>query len=270
MRKKMMKRVVQLFACFAFVIPHPANGDGVCLPPSAATIARSTNDLWQAERFTELDTYVTDLLTRFPGYVPVKVAASFVKQVVRGEWIDARTQLDAVLTHLSGRTEHDEFAARVQVARMRLDTVIQNLESKGKTFPTAADPQVMKNMFDEIAPPMPSGNRPPPPTLDLVGPAPEEFVGDTGATPSVSIAAPLNGALVTAGSPVGVSVSVANGPVPICKVDIYDGPTLVGTDTESPYSLTWIPGSGDHDLKGVATDYKNRVGQSALVRVTAQ
>ncbi len=53
------------------------------------------------------------------------------------------------------------------------------------------------------------------------------------------------------------------------KVDFYNGSTLLGTDTSSPYAFTWTNvAAGSYTLTARATDNGNATGTSSVVNVT--
>ena len=85
------------------------------------------------------------------------------------------------------------------------------------------------------------------------------------ATPTVSLTAPASGASVVAGTATTISASAtaATGHT-IASVSFYAGSTLLGTDTTSPYSLTWTPtAGGSYSLTAKATDNSGSIAQSA-------
>jgi photosystem II stability/assembly factor-like uncharacterized protein len=88
--------------------------------------------------------------------------------------------------------------------------------------------------------------------------------------PTVSITAPVNNSVVAAGSNVTISAN-ASSPGSISKVDFYNGSTLLGTSTASPYSNTWntIP-AGSYTLTAVATDNNGLTTTSAAVNIQAE
>lgn len=92
---------------------------------------------------------------------------------------------------------------------------------------------------------------------------------------TVSITAPANGAVFTAGSNITLSATAnATGGYTISKVEFFrGGTTLIGTDTSSPYSITWnnVPG-GSYTLTAKATAIKknnpDQTQTSAPVSIT--
>ena len=74
---------------------------------------------------------------------------------------------------------------------------------------------------------------------------------------SVSLTAPAAGAVFASGSNITVSANATrtNAQRPITKVEFFAGATLIGTDTTSPYSITWanVP-SGTYSLTAKVTD----------------
>jgi len=57
--------------------------------------------------------------------------------------------------------------------------------------------------------------------------------------PTVSLSAPANGATFTAPATITVSATASDPDGTVTKVDFFAGTTLIGTDTTSPYSITW-------------------------------
>jgi chitinase len=91
---------------------------------------------------------------------------------------------------------------------------------------------------------------------------------------TISLTAPANGATYTA--PAAVTVS-ANATPPsgytISKVEFFQGTTLIGTDTNSPYSINWSNvGQGNYSLTAKATAIKknspNQTGISSARSIT--
>jgi len=87
--------------------------------------------------------------------------------------------------------------------------------------------------------------------------------------PSVSITSPANNATFATGSNITVSASASDSDGSVSKVDFYNGTTLLGTDTSSPYSFTWnAVGAGTYTLTAKATDNANAVTTSSAVNIT--
>jgi subtilisin family serine protease len=92
--------------------------------------------------------------------------------------------------------------------------------------------------------------------------------GDTTA-PTTSITAPTGGSTVS-GSAVTVSASASDN-VGVTKVDFYVGTTLIGSDTTSPYSISWDTTTytnASYTLTSKAFDAAGNVGTSGAVSVT--
>ena len=87
--------------------------------------------------------------------------------------------------------------------------------------------------------------------------------------PSVSLAAPANGSTFTAPATITVSATAADADGTVVRVDFYQGATLIGTDTTSPYSVTWSNvGAGSYTLTARATDNAGATTTSAARTVT--
>jgi hypothetical protein len=91
----------------------------------------------------------------------------------------------------------------------------------------------------------------------------------TNAAPSVSIASPVNGAAFTAPATIGITATAADSDGTVARVEFYNGSTLLGTDTSSPYQWAWtsVP-AGTYTLTARAFDDKGAQTTSAAVSVT--
>ena len=70
--------------------------------------------------------------------------------------------------------------------------------------------------------------------------------------PSVALSAP---AAAVAGTATTLSATASDSDGSIAKVEFFDDGTLIGTDTTSPYTVSWTPASaGTHTLTARATD----------------
>ena len=86
--------------------------------------------------------------------------------------------------------------------------------------------------------------------------------------PTATITAPAEGA--TFPSPATVTVE-ATGSDPdgyVTQIAFYANGVLIGTDSSSPYSVTWTPALGSYALSAVATDNEGGTGASAPVNAT--
>jgi hypothetical protein len=92
----------------------------------------------------------------------------------------------------------------------------------------------------------------------------------TSSTPlSARITAPADGAQFASGSAIPIEASALGGSGTISKVEFFAGASLIGTDTSSPYSLTWSNApAGEHVLTAKATDSAGAAATSASVKVT--
>ena len=79
-----------------------------------------------------------------------------------------------------------------------------------------------------------------------------------GGTPnpvSVSITSPSTTATLVLGNNITISASASTTSGSITQVSFYNGSTLIGTTTSSPYSITWTPtASGTYSISAVATN----------------
>jgi endo-1,3(4)-beta-glucanase len=94
-------------------------------------------------------------------------------------------------------------------------------------------------------------------------------VNAANSAPAVSITSPANGAAFTAPASITINANATDSDGTINKVDFYNGATLLGTDTSSPYSFSWTGvGAGTYSITAKATDNSLAVTTSAAVSVT--
>jgi hypothetical protein len=73
--------------------------------------------------------------------------------------------------------------------------------------------------------------------------------------PAVSLTAPANGSTYTAPASITVSATASDTDGTVVRVDFYQGSTLIGSDTSSPFTITWgNVGAGTYTLTARATD----------------
>lgn len=78
--------------------------------------------------------------------------------------------------------------------------------------------------------------------------------GTASVIPTVSFTAPANNSTSCVGTPITLTASTSIASGSISKVDFYDGTTLLGTSTTSPYSYIWTnPSAGSHTIGVIAT-----------------
>jgi hypothetical protein len=93
--------------------------------------------------------------------------------------------------------------------------------------------------------------------------------GTTNQLPVVTITAPTVGATFTASATIAVAASATDTDGSISRVDFYSGSTLLGSDTSSPYELSWANvAAGIYSLKAIAVDNTGASTTSAPVAVT--
>ena len=73
----------------------------------------------------------------------------------------------------------------------------------------------------------------------------------------------------TTGVAMTLGATAADGDDGVAKVEFFDGSTLLGEDTSSPYSLSWTPAAtGAHSITARATDTRGAATTSTAVNVT--
>jgi hypothetical protein len=87
--------------------------------------------------------------------------------------------------------------------------------------------------------------------------------------PTVSITSPSNGATFTAPANITINATASDSDGTVTKVDFYQGTTLLGTDTTSPYSNTWNNvAAGSYTLTAKATDNGGAFTTSSPINIT--
>ena len=91
----------------------------------------------------------------------------------------------------------------------------------------------------------------------------------TNQPPSVSLTAPAGGSTFTAPASMTVSASASDSDGTVSRVDFYQGSTQIGSDTSSPYSMSWTNvAAGTYSLTAVARDDDGATRTSSAVSVT--
>ena len=91
----------------------------------------------------------------------------------------------------------------------------------------------------------------------------------TNTPPTVSLTAPAAGSSYIAPASVTIAATAADANGSIARVDFYAGSTLVGSDTASPYSVTWSNApAGAFSLTAVARDNAGAATTSAALGIT--
>jgi hypothetical protein len=93
--------------------------------------------------------------------------------------------------------------------------------------------------------------------------------GTANQPPAVSLSSPANGASFAAGATVTMSATASDADGTVSRVVFYAGSTAIGSDTSSPFSVSWPSVAvGSYTLKAVATDNAGAVTESATRTVT--
>jgi len=88
------------------------------------------------------------------------------------------------------------------------------------------------------------------------------------APPSVAITSPTSGASFSVPANLTINASASDADGTVTQVEFYQGATLLGTDTSSPFSVTWNNAPvGSYDLFAKATDNRGAVSVSSFVTI---
>ncbi|MDB5272654.1 MAG: carbohydrate-binding protein, partial [Chitinophagaceae bacterium] len=87
--------------------------------------------------------------------------------------------------------------------------------------------------------------------------------------PTVFLTAPANGASAISPATIAITASASDVDGTVSKVDFYNGTTLLGTATASPYAFTWSNvATGTYSITAKATDNSGASTTSAAASVT--
>ncbi|HEX8922798.1 MAG TPA: TIGR03790 family protein, partial [Pyrinomonadaceae bacterium] len=87
--------------------------------------------------------------------------------------------------------------------------------------------------------------------------------------PVIELTNPLDGQAFTAPASITLNATASDSDGQISRVDFYAGATLIGTDSTSPYSVTWNNvAAGNYTLTATATDSAGTTSSSGLVHLT--
>lgn len=105
--------------------------------------------------------------------------------------------------------------------------------------------------------------------IQISGGSPSIGSCSSNASPTVSITSPSNGASFTAPANLTINATASDSDGSIASVQFFQGSTLLGTDTSSPYSFTWSNvAAGSYSLTARATDNAGAVTTSAAMSIT--
>ena len=92
--------------------------------------------------------------------------------------------------------------------------------------------------------------------------------GITGTAPTINITAPANNANFTEPANIIFNATAADADGMVTKVEFYNGATLIGTDTTSPYSTNWTNvAAGTYNVSAKATDNSGLTAISSLIKI---
>jgi parallel beta-helix repeat protein len=95
-----------------------------------------------------------------------------------------------------------------------------------------------------------------------------DSVFKTNSGPSVTITSPINNDSYSASASISILANASDTDGSITKVDFYNGNTLLGSDSTSPYSFTWNNvTAGNYTLTAKATDNSSLVTTSSPVNI---
>jgi len=98
-----------------------------------------------------------------------------------------------------------------------------------------------------------------------------EFVSGsphTNQNPTVTIIAPLKGALYSAPAAITISANASDSDGTVSKVEFYNGTALLGTDTTTPYTYTWgSVGAGAYSITARVTDNSGASATSGTISI---
>ncbi len=92
--------------------------------------------------------------------------------------------------------------------------------------------------------------------------------GGTNNPPTVSITSPSNGTGFTEGDTITINANASDPDGSVTKVEFFQGSTIIGEDTSSPYSFNWINvAAGSYSLTVRATDNNGATTTSSVISI---
>jgi lysophospholipase L1-like esterase len=204
---------------------------------AAGVINADTNLRLIIERIRSVRPTVTILLAQV---IPIGPGTSYYGSA------DQIAPLNAVIADIVADTDMPQSPVILvdQHTGFDLDTMMQ---SDGLHPNLAGEAQMADVWYAALAPLLPPGNPP----------------------PSVAITMPADGETFVAPADITVMADAVDSNGFVAQVDFYNGPTLLGSDTTSPYSLEWTDVSvGSYVLSAVATDDEGATQTSDPVWIT--
>ena len=99
--------------------------------------------------------------------------------------------------------------------------------------------------------------------------APVHITVNVNSPPSVTLSSPANGASFRAPAIVNVMATASDSDGTVAKVEFYQGATLIGTATTSPYTATWSNvAAGNYAITAKATDNLGAITTSSANNIT--
>ena len=93
--------------------------------------------------------------------------------------------------------------------------------------------------------------------------------GVCGEAPEVGLSSPTNNSIVLVGSQVNLEASASDADGSVAQVEFFVNEQSLATDTSAPYAASWTAsGSGETQLKAVATDNEGNLSEPASVLIT--
>ena len=87
--------------------------------------------------------------------------------------------------------------------------------------------------------------------------------------PAISLTTPVGGATFTAPATIALAATATDRDGSVAKVAFYNGTTLIGTDTTSPYTYSWTGvAAGTYGVKAIATDNAGARTTSTTATIT--
>lgn len=95
------------------------------------------------------------------------------------------------------------------------------------------------------------------------------FEAPPNVAPTISLTAPAANASIPAGTLLTLGTNAADSDGTVTKVEFYAGATLLGTDTDAPYSFNWTPATaGTYSITAKAYDNRGAVTTSSAITIT--
>ncbi len=126
--------------------------------PTPTAISSQVTSYWQSSQITQLDQYLTTLISQNSNYVPALIASSFHDAIFKGKLASAKQKLESIKNDAAANAGkyNDEFISAVEGLIEELDHEIAMHSRRGTsdvTLEAKASALAVRNAWGSYIPP---------------------------------------------------------------------------------------------------------------------